>query len=162
MGRRGRILGTVAVALVAVGLATPAAADPIPPFDLDPVKLEARMDACMAHAVGEQEVLMGWVSLRDGRHRQWRCSSLRHMFWDDEDRERRDPFVDVAAFMRGTDKVVSYGFPRPGKGAGNTNLHYQYNGTRGHAYAIVNDDTGDIVSIYVNPDNDWIGCANGL
>jgi hypothetical protein len=40
MGRRGRILGTVAVALVAVGLATPAAADPIPPFDLDPVKLE--------------------------------------------------------------------------------------------------------------------------
>ncbi len=52
--------------------------------------------------------------------------------------------------------------PRTGKGAGNTNLHYQYNGTRGHAYAIVNDDTGDIVSIYVNPDNDWIGCANGL
>jgi hypothetical protein len=54
MGRGTRVLAAVVTALAVVGLARPAAADPLPPFDLDPVKLEARMDACLAYAVGER------------------------------------------------------------------------------------------------------------
>ena len=64
--------------------------------------------------------------------------------------------------MRCADKVVSYGFPRPGD-PGNTNLIYQYNGTGKTALVVVNDATEDIVSIYTTAgDDDWIGCANGL
>ncbi len=36
-----------------------AVADPLPGFDLDPVELGARMTACAAYEVGEQEILMG-------------------------------------------------------------------------------------------------------
>ena len=57
---------------------------------------------------------------------------------------------------------MRYGFPRPGD-AGNTVLNYQYDGTRKRALVVVNDVTGDIVTVYTpgNP-NDWTGCAHGL
>ena len=123
-------------ALVAVGLATPAAADPLPGFDLDPVQLEARMDACMAYAGGEQEILMGWINLRTGQRRQWRCSSLRHMMEDLPRRRPHDPYVDVSSFIVCFDEVVSHGFPRPSD-PGYTNLIYQYDGARDRAIAAV-------------------------
>ena len=159
-----RVMIVVATATVLGVLgAASAGADPLPGFDLDPVQLEARMDACMAYRVGEQDVLMGWWNLRTGEQRHWRCSSLRHMLLDYHGPDGpHDPHVDVAAFMRCADKVVSYGFPRPGA-PGNTVLHYQYNGTSKSALVVVNDVSGDIVTIYTpgNP-NDWTGCANGL
>ena len=57
---------------------------------------------------------------------------------------------------------MSYGFPRPGD-PGNTVLNYQYDGTRKRALVVVNDVTGDTVTVYTlgNP-NDWTGCAHGL
>jgi hypothetical protein len=160
MAWRGRVLAVAAAVLVA-GLATPAAADPLPGFDLDPDQLAERMDACLAYQLGEQDVLMGWISYRTGETRHWRCSSLRHMWLDVDDRKRHDPYVDVAAFMRCADKVVSYGFPRT-RPSGEIRLNYQYNGTKDLAYANVNPSTGDVISFYTRIDNDWVGCANGL
>lgn len=150
-----------AVALLGVVTGQPASADPAPGHDFDPAKLEAKMDACMEYRVGEQEILMGWINVRNGDIRQWRCSSLRHMLLDTDNRPAHDPYVNIPDFMRCTDKVVSYGFPRPGD-PGNTRLIYQYNGTSNQAYVIVNDVTGDIASIYTSVSNDWTGCANGL
>lgn len=147
-------------ALLGVASGQPAVADPAPGFEFDPAKLEAKMDACMEYRVGEQEILMGWINSRNGDVRQWRCSSLRHMLLDTDDRPAHDPYVNIPDFMRCADKVVSYGFPRPGD-AGNTRLIYQYNGTRNTANVIVNDATGDIASIYTSASNDWTGCANG-
>ena len=155
---------TVVLVAAVLGLlgAAPVAADPLPGFDLDPVALEARMNDCLAHAVGEQEVLMGWRSLRDGKERNWRCSSLRHMYLDvGPGRPRHDPYADVRSFMICTDEVVSHGFPRPGD-PGKTKLIYQYNGTRDEAIAVINDVTGDIVTIYTTTSNDWAGCARSL
>lgn len=57
--------------------------------------------------------------------------------------------------------VVSHGFPRPGD-PGKTKLIYQYNGTRDEAIAVINDVTGDIVTIYTTTSNDWAGCARSL
>lgn len=138
-----------------------ARADPLPPFDLDPAKLEARMNACLAGEVGDQEVLFGWWNLSTGQERHWRCSSLRHMMWDRDDRPPHDPYVDVASFMICADEVVTHGFPRPGD-PGNTVLIYQYNGTRDRAVAAVNDTTGDVITIYTTTSNDWAGCARSL
>ena len=163
MGRiRGAVVAVTAAFLIVAEIG-PAAADPLPGYDLDPIQLEARMDACLAYQVGEQEMLMGWRSLRDGNERHWRCSSLRHMMVDDHGPGGpHDPYVDTVAFMRCADKVVSYGFPRPGE-PGNTVLHYQYQGTDKSALVVVNDATDDIVTIYTtSPGNDWVGCANGL
>ena len=53
MARRGRVVAIAVAALVAAGLATPAAADPLPGFDLDPDQLAERMDSCMAYQVGD-------------------------------------------------------------------------------------------------------------
>ncbi|MGH4026566.1 MAG: hypothetical protein ACRDRV_18480 [Pseudonocardiaceae bacterium] len=150
-----------AVALLGVVSGQPAGADPAPGYDFDPAKLEAKMDACMEYRVGEQEILIGWMNVRNGDVRQWRCSSLRHMLLDTDDRPPHDPYVNIPDFIRCADKVVSYGFPRPGD-PGNTRLIYQYNGTSNQAYVIVNDVTGDIASIYTSVSNDWTGCANGL
>jgi hypothetical protein len=154
-----------AVALVLLGpTAVAARADPAPGFDLNPAELEARMNACMAYQVDEREILMAWWNLRSGEVRQWRCSSLRHMILDDHGRglAPHDPYIDVIAFMRCADKVVSYGFPRPATDARYVQLHYQYNGTKAVAYAIVDDATGDVASIYTEKSNDWAACANGL
>lgn len=153
----------VTAVIVSLGAVSgrPAGADPAPGFEFDPAKLRAKMDACMEYRVGEQEILMGWVNIRNGDLRQWRCSSLRHMILDTDNRPAHDPYVNIPDFMRCVDKVVSYGFPRPGD-PGNTRLIYQYNGTSNQAYVIVNDVTGDIASIYTSVGNDWTGCANGL
>ena len=70
-----------------------------------------------------------------------------------------DPYVDISAFMHCTDRVVSYGFPRPAT-PGNTVLIMQYHGTKRRAEVVVNDATGDIATIYtVNAENDWAECA---
>jgi hypothetical protein len=142
----------------------PAAADPLPGFDLDPVQLEARMDACMGYQVGEQEILLGWVNLRTGKLRHWRCSSLRHMILDvGPGRSAHDPYADVAGFMRCADKVVSDGFPRPATDSRYSDLHYQYVGTKQIAHAVVDDDTGDVATIYTEPvADDWANCAAAL
>lgn len=154
------------VAALFTGVAPAVAqADPLPGYDFDPVKLRDRMDRCLRYAQSEQEVLMGWVNMRDGVRRQWRCSSLRHMYFDNDAREggnRHDPYVDIPSFMRCVDEVVSYGFSRPGD-TGKTRLIKNFNGTRSQAYVIVNDATGDIATIYTAPqDNDWAGCAKPL
>lgn len=148
-------------ALLGTTFTQSAGADPAPGFTFDPVALEEKMDACMAYEVGPQEVLMGWVNVRTGETRHWRCSSLRHMLLHDQDRPAHDPYVNIPDFMTCTDKVVSYGFPRAGD-PGNTQLIYQYNGTSNRATVVVNDSTGDIVTIYTSQSNDWTGCANGL
>jgi hypothetical protein len=79
--------------------------------------------------------------------------------------EAHDPFVDVADFMRCVDRVVSYGFPRPGgiKNPGNVALIKQYDGTSSRAIVAVNEATGDIVTIYTEPrPDDWTRCAHAL
>lgn len=87
----------------------------MPGYDLDPVKLAKRMDECLSYRMGENTILMGWISFRDGRQRQWRCGSLRHMMRHDEpERQPHDPFSNVGDFMKCMDKVVTYGFPQPG------------------------------------------------
>lgn len=151
--------------LTAGTLATPpASADPIPGFEFDPVRLRADMDACLAYRLPENHVLMGWRNLRTGNERRWRCSSLRHMYFDRDDRDEQnahDPYINIVDFMKCVDKVVSYGFPRPGK-SGNITLNYQYDGTKELAVVGVNPATGDIVTIYTRKPDDWTGCANGL
>lgn len=121
------------------------------------------MDACMSYQVGEQEILMGWVNLRTGDTRHWRCSSLRHMLLDDRGGlPPHDPYVNIADFMRCADKAVT-GFPDPRRRDGpNVRYVYQYNGTKNQAIGVVNSTTGDVVTIYTTEGNDWTGCANGL
>ena len=147
--------------LGAVAAAPTATADPMPGFSFDSAELQRRMDSCMEYQSGPNEILMGWLNVRTGDQRQWRCSSLRHMLLDDEDRPAHDPYENVPDFMRCVDKVVSYGFPRKGD-PGNTRLIYQYNGTSNRAEVVVNDVSGDIVTIYTSVSNDWTGCANAL
>jgi hypothetical protein len=65
----------------------------------------------MEYRIGPREILMGWLNVRTGDQRQWRCSSPRHMLLDDEDRPAHDPYENIPDFMRCVDKVVSYGFP---------------------------------------------------
>jgi hypothetical protein len=138
-------------------------AEPLPGFDLDPAQLEARMDACISYQVGEREILMGWVNLRTGETRHWRCSSLRHMLFDDRGGlPPHDPYVNVADFMRCADKAVT-GFPDPRRRDGeNVRYIYQYNGTKNQAIAVVNSRTSDVVTIYTTVGNDWTMCANSL
>lgn len=65
----------VVVASLALDLPKTAAADPLPGFDLDPAELGARMTACVAYEVGEQEILMGWVNLRTRTSSDWPLGS---------------------------------------------------------------------------------------
>jgi hypothetical protein len=122
------------------------------------------MENCLSYQGGKDDVLMGWVNLRSGEQRLWRCSSLRHMMrYDGTDGAAHDPFVNVADFMRCADQVVSYGFPRPSKDPGNITLIKQYNGTSSRAIVAVNESTGDIATIYTEPGPDeWTACANAL
>lgn len=69
-----------------------------------------------------------------------------------------DPLADPLGFMTCVDRTVSYGFPRPGD-PGNTMLIYQYMGTQRRAFAAVNDDTGDVATVYTSPPDDWSTCA---
>jgi hypothetical protein len=155
----------VALGIVAIVFAPGAAqADPVPGFDLDPVKLTARMDECLAFTGPRDAVLMAWINLRTGEERTWRCTSLRHMMRaDGSDGVPHDPFVNVADFLRCVDHVVSYGFPRPSKDPGNIDLIKQYRGTSSRAIVAVNESTGDIATIYTQPEiDDWTGCATAL
>ena len=109
MDRHGARLTAV---LVAVGLVVASAdvvrAAPLPGFDFDPSQLTARMDGCLAFQMNKDDILMGWVKLSTGERRTWRCSSLRHMLRCDGSGDvAHDPFVNVADFMRCTDRVVS-------------------------------------------------------
>ncbi|MEJ3652445.1 hypothetical protein WEH80_05525 [Actinomycetes bacterium KLBMP 9759] len=161
--RKYGLAGSMIVLLLA-GLLGQAAAAPAPGFDFDPVKLEWRMDSCISYQASESEILMGWMSFRDGRRRDWRCSSLRHMMFDLDHRDnfqRHDPYVNIPDFIRCVDELVSYGFPRPGD-PGNTKLMKNYNGTSDQAIVVVNNVTGDIVTVYTTRGNDWSGCANAL
>jgi hypothetical protein len=163
---RSRFTWVVALG-VALGLAGApgvAQADPVPGFDLDPVKLTARMDACLAFTGPKDAVLMAWINLRTGDQRTWRCTSLRHMMrYDGSEGEAHDPYANVADFMRCVDEVVSYGFPRPSKDPGNLDLIKQYNGTSSRAIVAVNEATGDIATVYTEPRvDDWTGCATAL
>ncbi|SDC97391.1 hypothetical protein [Actinokineospora iranica] len=153
-----RIAAGAAVAALAVTTGPAASADPAPGFDFDPAKLDARMDDCMAYAVDEQFLLMGWINVSTGETRQWRCSSLRHMLLDPRPSGPHDPNVHVNDFMRCADRVVSYGFPRPGD-PGNTRYILQYRGTERRGNVVVNDANSDIATIYTEPNNDWTECA---
>lgn len=135
-----------------------AGADPLPGYSLDPAQLEGKMQRCVSYESPEDAVLMAWINFSDGARRTWRCSSLRHMLFDDVERTPHDPFVDVPKFMSCVDRVVSYGFPRPAD-VGKTRYIYQYNGTADTARVVVNDSNGDIVTIYTTKPNDWAGCA---
>jgi len=123
------------------------------------------MDDCLSFRNAKDEILIGWVRLSTGERRTWRCSSLRHEALRRSAGEAHDPAVNVADFMRCTDRVVSYGFPRPG-GAGNPGniaLVKQYNGTSSRAIVAVNEATGDIATIYTESEvDDWTGCAHAL
>lgn len=145
--------------LLTTALNAAAHADPAPGFDFDPAKLQARMDDCLEYAVNDAFVLMGWRNISTGETRQWRCSSLRHMMRDPRPSGPHDPYVDINDFMRCADRVVSYGFPRPGD-PGNTRYITQYHGTQRRGNVVVNDATGDIVTIYTEPNNDWTECAH--
>ncbi|WP_433784408.1 hypothetical protein ACQPX6_29705 [Actinomycetospora sp. CA-101289] len=101
-GLRAAALG-LAFLLCASLAATPARADPLPGFDLDPATLEQRMHDCIGYAVDDKFLLMGWVSFRTGEQRRWYCSSLRHMYIRAGLGNVHDPFVDVAGFMRRPD-----------------------------------------------------------
>lgn len=116
------------------------------------------MDQCIQRQVDNGFLLMGWLNVSTGETRQWRCSSLKHMMEDRRPVGPHDPFVDVDGFMRCADRVVSYGFPRPGD-PGNTRYILQYHGTNRTGNVIVNDATSDIASIYTAPNNDWHECA---
>jgi hypothetical protein len=119
----------VAAVLVVLGTLLPATAraDPLPGYDLDPVKLEQRMDDCLAGDVDDKYLLMGWINLRSGEQNRWYCWSLKHMYLRAAGGSVHDPFVDVGAFMRCADRTVSYGAPHQGD-PGNKNLIYQYLG----------------------------------
>lgn len=88
------------VAILGVTSGQSVSADPAPGFEFDPAKLEAKMDACMEYQSGEQDILMGWANISTGDIRQWRCSSLRHMLLDIDDRPAHDPYVNIPDFMR--------------------------------------------------------------
>lgn len=154
---RRLIVSVVCVVGVLFG-AGAASADPLPGYSLDLAQLEDRMQRCVSYESSDNAVLMAWVNFSEGATRTWRCSSLRHMLFDDVERTPHDPFVDVPNFMSCVDRVVSYGFSRPAD-AGKTRYIYQYNGTADTAIVVVNDDTGDVVTIYTRKPNDWAGCA---
>ena len=135
-----------------------ASADPLPGYSFDPAQLEDRMQRCVSYESPENAVLMAWVNFSEGAARTWRCSSLRHMLFDDAERTPHDPFVDVPNFMSCVDRVVSYGFPRPADD-GKTRYIYQYNGTASTASVVVNDDNGDVITIYTSKPDDSAGCA---
>lgn len=150
----------LAAACAAGTLAAPsAAADPLPGFDLSAEKLRERMDQCIAYAIGEHEVLMGWLHARSGEGRQWRCSSLRHMFFDDRPGGAHNPYTDVAGFMRCADRTVSFGFVRDASQPAYKRHIYQYRGTDRSAQVVYDENNGDIVTIFTNPENDWAECA---
>lgn len=160
MRRAFKALITSAAAATLVASTAPVAtADPAPGFEFDPVALETRMTDCLEYAVDNTFVLMGWVNVRTGETRQWRCSSLKHMMWDERPGEAHDPFVDVNGFMRCADRVVSYGFPRDAQDPKYTRYILQYQGTARRGNVVVNPVNGDIASIYTEPNNDWGGCA---
>ena len=161
---RRTMLASVFAVVLGLALTQPARADPAPGFEFDPVVLVQRMDACMEFVVPPNELLMGWVNLARGQTREWRCSSLRHMILDAEDRVPpvvHDPFVGPLDFMLCADKAIG-GFPRPASEPWNTRYIYQYQGTARRANVIVNSATGDVVSFYTEPNNDWAACAHGL
>lgn len=141
-----------------------ASAEPIPGSDIDPVVLEERMDRRLEYAVPETEILAGWMNSSTGEVRNWRCSSLRHMLFDNFKRNppvRHDPYVNIPDFVRCVEKAVR-GFPRPAGPPEHTNAIYQYGGGR-QVIMTVNDLTGDVVTIYTQPVNDdWTACANGI
>jgi len=58
-----------------------------------------------------------------------------------------DPYVDVLGFMRCTDRVVSYGFPRAASDPKYTRYILQYEGTKKRGNVLVNDANGDIATI---------------
>ncbi|WP_214406991.1 hypothetical protein [Pseudonocardia lacus] len=152
-------------ALTTLAIAGAASADPAPGFEFDPVALEQRLDDCLSYVSAPDAILMGWINLRNGQQRQWRCSSLRHMMRHDEpERPVHDPFVGLGDFMRCVDEVVSYGFPRKNTGVPwNVALIKQYQGTSSRAIVTVNELTGDIVTIYTEPrPDDWAGCVAPL
>ena len=134
------VLISFAVAAGVTVAAGPVAdADPAPGFDFDPGKLIQRMDACLAREVGPDELLMGWVNVRTGDTRQWRCSSLRHTMEDQRPSGPHDPYVDVLGFMRCADRVVSYGFPRAASDPKYTRYILQYEGTKKRGNVLDND-----------------------
>ncbi|MBQ6644226.1 MAG: hypothetical protein IJH84_24790 [Saccharopolyspora sp.] len=140
--------------------ATPAAdADPAPGFQFDPAALQARMDDCLEYAVDDSFELMGWVNVSTGESRHWRCSSLKHMMWDERPSGPHDPYVNVGDFMRCADRVVSYGFPRPATNPAYTRYILQYRGTERTGNVVVDPRTSDIASIYTSLENDWTECA---
>lgn len=168
MIRRALTCMCVAASAVAFTLvvAPPVSGEPIPGTTIDPDELRNRMDRCIEYAVPESELLIGWVNFWSGEVRNWRCSSLRHMLFDDELRNppvRHDPYVNIPDFVRCAEKAVR-GFPRPASKAGYTNYIYQYSGvTSGRTYMTVNDVTGDVATIYTDPlSNDWTTCATAL
>jgi hypothetical protein len=157
--------GAAVAALTTLAIAGAASADPAPGFEFDPVALEQRMDDCLAYVSAPDTILMGWINLRNGQQRQWRCSSLRHMMRHDEpERPVHDPFVGLEDFMRCVDEVVSYGFPRKNPLVPwNVALIKQFHGTSSRAIVTVNELTGDIVTIYTEPrPDDWAGCVAPL
>ncbi|MFC5137005.1 hypothetical protein ACFPK1_02075 [Actinomycetospora rhizophila] len=156
-GARTAVVCAIAV-LVSLAAGPHGRADPLPGFDLDPVVLEQRVDDCIAGAASDKFLLAGWIKISTGEQRRWYCSSLKHMYLRAAGGSVHDPFVDVPSFLACTDRTVSYGFPRPGD-PGNTQLIYQYLGTSRRAVVIVNDSTGDVVSIYTTPADDWTTCA---
>lgn len=151
------LLAAVIVVLGAL-FPTEARADPLPGYQLDPLTLEQRMDDCLAGHIDDKYLLMGWVNLRTGSQHRWYCWSLKHMYVRAAGGSVHDPFTNVDAFMRCADRTVSHGTPRQGD-PGNENLIYQYMGTARRAYVVVNETTGDIVSIYTAPADDWATCA---
>lgn len=160
-----RWVATAGVTAVLLASGSQAAcAEPMPGYDLDPAKLAQQMDECLSYQMGENTILLGWMSFRDGRQRQWRCGSLRHMMrHDDPERQPHDPFSNVEDFMKCMDKVVSYGFPEPGNRPENTVMIYQYNGTSSRAIVAMNSASGDIATFYTEPRaDDWSGCVHGL
>lgn len=158
--RSGRVLTGIGVLGALVGaLPGIAGATPPPGTQFDVPKLEKAMHDCVSYAIPAQQVLAGWVNPSTGERLQWRCDSLRHMYI--EQTNVHDPFVNVGAFVRCTDRIVSYGPPHPASDPRYKALIYQYNGTSRRGYVIYNPANRDIVTIYTNPDDDWVGCANG-
>ncbi|MCX4092900.1 hypothetical protein [Nocardia sp. alder85J] len=153
------LAGVCAVGALLAGLSSIAGATPPPGTQFDVPKLERDMEECVAYAMPPAQVLAGWVNPTTGQTLQWRCDSLRHMYV--EQTNLHDPFVNVDAFVRCTDRIISCGPPHPATKPPYMALIYQYNGTSRRGYVIYHPATSDSVTIYTDPDNDWAGCANG-
>lgn len=137
---------------------SPAGADPLPGYDLDPVVFEQRIHDCLAGVVDDKFLIMGWINLTSGAQHRWYCSSVKHMYFRASVGSVHDPLVDPQGFMTCVDRTVSYGFPRRGE-PGNTVLNYQYMGTSRIARVVINDATGDVATAYTDPPDDWSTCA---